>query len=44
MPTYSTPGVYATESPLVSLIPNVSGPTAAVFLGTAPAAQLPLRW
>lgn len=36
MPTYSTPGVYATESPLVTLIPNVSGPTAAVFLGTAP--------
>lgn len=36
MPTYSTPGVYVTESSLTSLIPSVSGPTSAVFFGTAP--------
>jgi phage tail sheath protein FI len=33
MPTYSTPGVYVNESALVSLTPNVSGATAAVFFG-----------
>jgi phage tail sheath protein FI len=35
MPTYSTPGVYVNESALVSLTPNVSGATAAVFFGEA---------
>ncbi len=35
MPTYSTPGVYVNETPLISLTPNSSGVTSAVFFGEA---------
>jgi hypothetical protein len=35
MPTYSTPGVYVTESTLSSVVPVSVGGTAAVFYGTA---------
>lgn len=35
MPTYSTPGTYVNESPLVSLVPATTGATAAVFFGEA---------
>lgn len=36
MPTYSTPGVYVQESPLVSLTTIGGGTTAAMFFGEAP--------